>query len=91
MIRLTRTTQEEGPFFHAGRSVTLVTESWTLALRLPWMGLGATYRRPHSVKSEPVGAGPSATITWPIPDYVMLARIAGLLAMTVAFLWRRTR
>lgn len=82
MLRLKRSTQQEGPIHHAGRTVTLVTETWTLSIRLLWVGVGATYRRPHTVTADGV-------ITWRITDHVMVARVLGVLALVIALLVRR--
>ena len=86
MFRLARTTQHEGPFEHAGRSVTLTAETWAFSVRTPWFGFGAGYRRPRFVQS-----GGITTLTWPIVDYLMVARIGALLAVTAATIWRRLR
>jgi len=68
---------------HGGRTFTLVSESWTVGVITPWSGLGWSYCRPRSV-----AGGPEPTR---IRDHLMLARISGLLLLTVTVLIRRGR
>ncbi len=80
MLRIHRT-EERLELDQEGRPFTLVSESWTIGVAAPWLGIGWSYHRPRSVEGE---SGPTH-----IRDHLMMARLVAVLAVAVSVLIRR--
>jgi hypothetical protein len=65
----------------AGRSFSLVSETWTVRVATPWFGLGYSYLRPVAVEDT------SGSVA--IRDHLGVARIAALLLLVAGALISR--
>ncbi len=83
MLQFDRTRSRHDSFDGAGRHWVLVTERLSIRIGLGAAGGGARYDRPVAVERE----GAVTVVT----DLVMVARLAGLLAVTLAMIVRVMR
>ncbi len=83
MLQFDRTRSRHDSFDGAGRPCGLVAERLSIRIGSGAAGGGARYDRPVAVER-----GGTVTV---IPDLVMVARLAGLLAVTLAMIVRVMR
>ena len=79
MIRVERAEAEEF-LQHAGRSFTLVSSTWTVALTTPRLAIGWRYHQPRRVESGLESAS--------IHDHLMMVRVTAVLIFSVTFVAR---